>query len=163
MVVQRVFDWHRKDPSHIQYRGAKLLQLIFPEFSETFQASLLKLIRTGGEAELGFVSSVLRAYVGQCFIHPVAKQLIKELQPDSELLNEVSIALQSTGVVSGEYGMSEAYEKKRLEILDWMEDPHERVLAFAVKYIADLEAMRDSERRRADESIALRKFEYGEE
>jgi len=163
MVVQRVFDWYRKDPSHIQYRGAKLLQLVFPEFPETFQASLVKLIRTVGEAVLGFVSSVLRAYDGQSFIHPVAKQLIKELRPDSELLNVVSIALQSAGVVSGEYGMSEAYEKKRLEILDWLEDPHERVRAFAVKYIADLEAMRDSERRRADESIALRKFEYGEE
>ncbi len=163
MVVQRVFDWYCKDPSHIQFRGAKLLQLVFPEFPETFQISLVKLIRTAGEAELGFVSSVLRAYDGQTFIHPVAKQLIKELRPDSELLNEVSIALQSTGVVSGEYGMSEAYEKKRLEILAWLEDPHERVRAFAVKYIADLEAMRDSERRRADEAIALRKFEYGEE
>lgn len=47
--------------------------------------------------------------------------------------------------------------------LDWLEDPRERVRAFAAKYIAELEAMRDSERRRADESIALRKFEYGEE
>jgi hypothetical protein len=93
----------------------------------------------------------------------VAKQLIKALPPDSELLNEVSIALQSTGVVSGEYGMSEAYEKKRLEVLEWVQDPHERVRAFATKYIADLESMREFERRRADESIALRKFEYGEE
>lgn len=163
LVVLRVFDWYRKDPSLFQYRGAKLLQLVFPEFPETFQASLVKLIRTAGEAELDFVCSVLRAYDGHSFIHPVAKQLIKEIRPDSELLNEVSIALQSTGVVSGEYGMSEAYEKKRLEVLDWLQDPHERVRAFAVKYIADLEAMRDSERRRADESIALRKFEYGEE
>ena len=91
------------------------------------------------------------------------KQLIQALPPSGELLNEVSLALQSTGVVSGEYGMSEAYEKKRLEVLDWLEDPRERVRAFAAKYIAELEAMRDSERRRADESIALRKFEYGEE
>ena len=59
--------------------------------------------------------------------------------------------------------MSEAYEKKRLEVLDWLEDSHERVRAFAAKYIADLESMRDFERHRGDESIALRKFEYGEE
>jgi hypothetical protein len=163
MVVQRVLDWYRRDPSLFLYRGAKLLQLVFPEFPEAFQASLVNLIRTAGETELDFVSSVLRAYDGQTFIHPVAKQLIKELPPDSELLNDVSIALQSTGVVAGEYGMSEAYEKKRLEVLDWLEDPHERVRAFAAKYIADLESMRDFERRRADESIALRKFEYGEE
>lgn len=162
-VVQRVFEWYRKDSSLFLYRGAKLLQLVFPEFPETFQASLVNLIRTAGEAEQDFVASVLRAYDGQSFIHTVAKQLIQALPPGSELLNEVSIALQSTGVVSGEYGMSEAYEKKRLEVLDWLEDPRERVRAFAAKYIAELEAMRDSERRRADESIALRKFQYGEE
>ena len=163
VVVQRVLDWYRKDASLFLYRGAKLLQVVFPEFPEPFQAALLQLIRTEGETELEFVSTVLRAYDGQSFIHPVAKQLIKALSPESELLNEISIALQSTGVVSGEYGMSEAYEKKRLEVLDWLEDPHERVRAFAAKYIADLESMRDFERRRADESIALRKFEYGEE
>lgn len=163
MVVQRVFDWYSKDQSLFQYRGAKLLQLLFPEFPEAFQASLVNLIRTAREAELDFVSGVLRAYHGQSFIHQVAKQLIQAVPPSSKLLNEVSIALQSTGVVCGEYGMSEAYEKKRLEVLDWLEDPRERVRAFAAKYIAELEAMRDSERRRADESIALRKFEYGEE
>lgn len=163
MVVQRVLDWYRKDSSLFLYRGAKLLQLVFPDFPEPFRTALLDLIRTDGETELEFVSSVLRAYDGQSFIYPIAKQLIKALPPESELLNEVSVALQSTGVVSGEYGMSEAYEKKRLEVLDWLEDPHERVRAFAAKYIAHLESMRDVERHRADESAALRKFEYGED
>ena len=59
--------------------------------------------------------------------------------------------------------MAEAYERKRLEALDWLQDPGGQLRAFAAKYIADLESMRDSERARADESIALRKFEYGEE
>ncbi|WP_162250720.1 hypothetical protein [Pelomonas sp. Root1217] len=163
MVVQKVLDWYRRDSSLFLYRGAKLLQLVFPEFPEAFQASLVRLIRTAGGPELEFVSNVLRAYNGQSFILPVARQLIQALSPESELVNEVEIALQSTGVVSGEYGMSEAYERKRLEVLDWLQDPHERVRAFAAKYIADLEAMRDAERRRADESITLRKFEYGEE
>lgn len=163
MVVQRVLDWYRKDSSLFLYRGAKLLQLVFPQFPEAFQASLIQLIRASREETLSFVSSVLRAYDGQSFIQRVAKELIKELPPDSKLLNEVSIALQSTGVVSGEYGMSEAYENKRLEVLEWLKDPNDQVRAFAASYIADLESMRDLERRRADESIALRKFEYGEE
>lgn len=163
MVVQRILSCYRKDVSLFQFRGAQLLQIIFPEFPESFQSELLQLISTQCETELTFVSGILRAYNGQSFIYPVARQLIKTLTPDSKLLNEVSIALQSTGVVTGEYGLSEAYEQKRLEALDWLEDPNERLRAFAVKYIADLESMRDSERRRAEESIALRKFEYGEE
>ncbi|MCY1305467.1 hypothetical protein D9M70_552740 [compost metagenome] len=120
------------------------------------------MIREGGDAELEFAAGVLRAYSGEMVIHPVARELIKRLPPGSPLVTEVEIALQSTGVVSGEYGMADAYERKRLEVLDWLQDPNDCIRAFAVKYISDLEAMRDSERARAEESIVLRKFNYGE-
>ena len=66
-------------------------------------------------------------------------------------------------VVSGEYGMADAYDRKRNEVLDWLQDPDERVRTFAANYVNELQVMSDSERRRADESIAVRKFEYGEE
>lgn len=162
MVVQKVLDCYRKDSSLFEFRGAKLLQVIFPQFSETFQEALVRLVREGGDTELGFVADILRAYNGETFIHPVARELIKRLPPGSPLLTEVEIALQSTGVVSGEYGMAEAYERKRLEVLDWLQDPDDRIRTFAVKYISELEVMRDSERARAEESIALRKFNHGE-
>jgi hypothetical protein len=158
-----VLDRYRKDSSLFVFKGAKLLQIIFPEFPKAFQSALMRLVREGGDTELEFVTSVLRAYNGESFIQPVAKELVKRIAPGGDLANEVEIALQSTGVVSGEYGMAEAYEKKRLEVLDWLQDPDGRVRDFATKYIADLSAMRDSERARAEESIALRKFEYGEE
>lgn len=162
MVVQKVLDCYRKDSSLFEFRGAKLLQVIFPQFSETFQGALVRLVREGGDAELEFVAGVLRAYSGETFIHSVSKELIKRLPPGSSLVTEVEVALQSTGVVSGEYGMVEAYERKRLEVLDWLQDPDDRIRTFAVKYISELEVMRDSERARAEESIALRKFNYGE-
>jgi hypothetical protein len=59
--------------------------------------------------------------------------------------------------------MAEAYERKRQEVLDWVTDPDERVKSFAKRYITDLEKMRDAERKRAEEGIALRKFRFGEE
>lgn len=163
MVVQKVLDCYRKDSLLFEFKGAKLLQVIFPKFPEPFQGALVRLVHEGGDAELEFVAGVLRAYSGEVFIHPVARELIKRLPPGSPLVTEVEIALQSTGVVSGEYGMAEAYERKRLEVLDWLQDPDDRIRTFAVKYISELEVMRDSERARAEESIALRKFNYGEE
>lgn len=162
MVVQKTLDCYRKDSSLFEYRGAKLLQVIFPQFPEAFQEVLVRLVREGGDAELEFVAGVLRAYSGETFIHAVARELIKRLTPGSPLVTEVEIALQSIGVVSGEYGMAEAYERKRLEVLNWLQDPDDRIRTFAVKYISELETMRDSERARAEESIALRKFNYGE-
>lgn len=162
MVVQKVFDCYRKDSLLFEFRGAKLLQVIFPQFPQSFQGALVRLVREGGDAELEFVTGVLRAYSGEVFIHPVARELIKRLPPGSPLVTEVKIALQSTGVVSGEYGMAEAYERKRLEVLDWLQDPDDRIRTFAVKYISELEILRDSERARAEESSALRRFNYGE-
>ncbi|WP_418146119.1 hypothetical protein ABL850_22865 [Variovorax paradoxus] len=162
-VVAEVLDRYLTDESLFEFRGAKLLQAIFPQFSEDFQAELVRLVRDGGEKGLEFVAGVLRAYGGEAFIQPVAKELIKRLPRSSPLINEVEIALMSTGVVSGEYGMAEAYDKKRSEVLDWLQDTDERVRTFAAKYVNELQAMSESERRRADESIAVRKFEYGEE
>jgi len=162
MVVQKVFDCYRKNSSLFEFRGAKLIQIIFPQLSEALQGVLVRFVREGGDAELEFVAGVLRAYSGETFIHAVAKELVKRLTPGSPLVTEVEIALQSTGVVSGVYGMAEAYERKRLEVLDWLQDPDDRIRTFAVKYISELETMRDSERARAEESIALRKFNYGE-
>lgn len=162
MVVQKVLDCYRKDSSLFELRGAKLLQVIFPQFSEPFQEALVRLVQEGGDPELEFVADVLRAYSGETFIHPVARELIKRLPPSNALLSEVAIALQSTGVVSGEYGMAEAYERKRLEVLDWLQDPDDRIRTFATKYILELEGMRDNERARAEEAIALRKFNHGE-
>ncbi|MFT3718641.1 hypothetical protein [Pseudorhodoferax sp.] len=162
-VVAEVLDRYSADDSLFEFRGAKLLQAIFPQFSEGFQAELVRLIRDGGEKGLEFVAGVLRAYGGEAFIQPVAKELIKRLPRSSPLINEVEIALMSTGVVSGEYGMAEAYDRKRSEVLDWLQDPDERVRTFSAKYVNELQAMSESERRRADESIAVRKFEYGEE
>ena len=163
MVVQKALNCYRKDSSLFEFRGAKLLQVIFPQFPEAFQEVLARLVREGGDAELEFVAGVLRAYSGETFIHAVARELIKRLPPSSPLVTEVEIAMQSTGVVSGEYGMAEAYERKRLEVFDWLQDPDDRIRTFAAKYISELETMRDSERARAEESIALRKYKYGDE
>jgi transcriptional regulator with XRE-family HTH domain len=153
----------RISPSKLDPYAEKLATWLGIEATKSRkQRRNLKQIYTGGDSELEFVARVLRAYSGETFIHPIARELIKRLPSGSPLVTEVEIALQSTGVVSGEYGMAEAYERKRLEVLDWLQDPNDRIRTFAVKYISELESMRDSERARAEESIALRKFNYGE-
>lgn len=163
MVVAEVLDRYFVDDTLFEFRGAKLLQAIFPQFSESLQAELVRLVREGSDRELDFVAGVLRAYSGEAFIQPVAKELIKRLPRSSPLISEVEIALLSTGVVSGEYGMAEAYDRKRSEVLDWLQDPNERIRTFAARYISELQTMSESERRRADESVSLRKFKYGED
>lgn len=162
-VVRSVLDQCRTDDTLFAYRGGTLLKNIFPAFSEELEAELLQLVLEGSDSNLEFVIGVLRNYQGEPFIHRLCKEIVKKTDSGNPLLNEVSIALESTGIVSGEFGMAEAYERKREEVLDWLSDPNEKVKAFAKRYIADLERVRDAEIKRAEEGIALRKFRFGED
>lgn len=106
--------------------------------------------------------AILRNYDGNPIIHNVCKELVKVLPDDSDLENELNVILQTTGVVSGEYGFVEAYKLKIEEIQPWLQDENTKVKEFTQKYIADLEKLIEYEKKRADEDIILRKHQYGE-
>lgn len=144
------------------FRGAHLLKTIFPQFSPEFEIELLSLVDEGGDDNLEFVLAVLRNYEGQTFIHNICKAIVKKIPTNSQFRTEVSIALQNTGVVSGAYGFAEAYERKKTEIHDWLNDPSDIVKEFATWYVEGLNQMIAAERQRADEQIALRKQRFGE-
>ena len=145
------------------FGGARLLKTIFPEFPQAFEAELLKIVHAGGSTNCEFALAVLRNYEGEPFIHNVCKEIIRQLTPDSPFRTEVAIAMESTGVVTGEYGFAEAYDRKKSEINDWGTDPDIKVQEFAKWYVGNLEAMSTAARKRAEEEIALRKHRYGEQ
>lgn len=162
LAVRKLRQHYSGDYSDFIHGGARLLASIFPNPSDEFETELLKLVEQGGDANLQFVLAVLRNYHGQPFIHRLCKAIVKVIAADSPYRTEVAIALESTGVVSGEFGMALAYERKRQEVLEWLTERDPRVQEFAKWYIDDLEHMRDAAQKRAEEDIALRKFRYGE-
>ena len=162
ILVERVFSAFQVDPSLFEFRGAKLLQIVFPDFPEPFRENLMELISTGGTLELEFAARILRAYDGQMFLYGVAKEIIKRVGSSGDIASEITAALFATGVVTGLYGLSDAYEKKRLAMLTWIDDASEPVRLFAQSLIEELGAARDAEIKRADESMELRKFHYGD-
>jgi hypothetical protein len=143
------------------YRGGRLIHNIFPQFSSELEQALIELVHKGGEKNWLYVLAILRNYKGEEFIHPVCKELVKAIPENDELLVEVRVALQSEGVVHGEYGMAESYERKAKELFPWTEDTDSKVSTFAEKYISQTEEMAKYQRKRADEDIALRKHQYG--
>src|SRR5207244_1725632 len=101
------------------YRGARLLHVIFPNCPKEFDDELRSVLRSGKSADIEFVLAVLRNYKGEPFIHAICKDVIRILPPDSSLRTEVAIALETTGVVMGEFGFAEAYDRKKEEIRSW--------------------------------------------
>ncbi len=159
-TVRLWFDENReREP--FQYHGANLLKIIFPNFSEQFEAKLLDLVHAGEKQDIEFVLSVLRNYEGEPFLHGICRAIVAKLPEKDELLTTVEIVLESTGVVMGEFGFAQTYVRKMEEIKPWLSDENELVRNFASSYVKALEERSEYERLRAEESLALRKHTYG--
>lgn len=143
------------------YGGARLIKAAFPDFNEAVQAELLAFIKTGDQTDIEFVISVVRTFAGDVPILNICKEIIKVVPERSTAWGEVAAAIESTGVVSGEYGILDAYQAKREQIAPWKDDENPRVQIFAVWLTESLDQMTVSERQRADAGVALRKHRYG--
>jgi hypothetical protein len=68
---------------------------------------------------------------GQPALHDVCKEVVDKLPENDSRLNEIEVILESTGVISGQFGFVEAYQRKKDEISPWLSDPRPKVRAFA--------------------------------
>jgi hypothetical protein len=161
VAVDTVRGWFDDNDGFFEYRGARLLRNIFSAFPAAFEKRLLTLVESGHREDIAFVLSILGNYEGQTFLHRVCREIVARLPQGDELLTRVYIALQATGVVTGEFGFAEAYERKISEIESWLSDGNASVRAFAEDYVESLTNSIERERRRAEESIALRKHALG--
>ncbi|WP_404934598.1 hypothetical protein [Nitratireductor sp. L15S-10] len=158
-MVQKLRDWYDEDARLFQYRGAQLLKAVFPSFSP-LEASLLSIVAEGERKSLEFVLDVLRVFDGQKVLQPICREIVAALQPDDELLKEVEIVLDSTGIVHGQFGFVEAYLSKKAEIEEWLSDPREPVRVFAERHMRNLDRQIAADQRRSMEEHELRKREY---
>ncbi|WP_457447141.1 hypothetical protein [Roseateles sp. P5_E4] len=148
--------------SMFSYRGgAKLVKAVFPNFEQPLQSLLLELVARDSKHDIEFVLAVTRAYGGGAPILEICKAIVKAVPEQSRAWHEVAAALETTGTVWGEDGMIKAYERKRDEIGAWRTDEDERLRTFSAWLTEQLDRRIDAEKQRADESLALRKYQYG--
>ena len=161
MIVEKVKKWAQHDSSLFQFRGGRLIAITFPKFGEGLESALMPLAISGNRSDAKFVIGVLRNYHGERFIHTLCRHLVITHNEDKRLMTDVMIALQTTGVVTGEFGMAEAYARKAGELKYWLSDDETVVRKFAEQYIEDLGQQEKQDRLHAEESIELRKHEFG--
>lgn len=151
-----------EDSTLFEFRGGRMIKIVFSDFSEELETALVDQLRTGGDAGIDFLLNVLRSYEGEVFLHRVVQEIVCALDSNDKRLDLVEIILDSTGVVSGEFGMRQAYQRKKEEVAPWLEDEREKVRLFAERYTRTLDRQIAAEQRRAKEGIEMRKREYGE-
>jgi hypothetical protein len=85
------------------------------------------------------------------------------LPPGDKLLTEVRVALESAGVVCGEFGFVEVYRDRKARIEEWRNDRREKVRLFAGDFIHRMDNAIAAEQRHAEEGIAQQKGEFGDD
>jgi ppGpp synthetase/RelA/SpoT-type nucleotidyltranferase len=148
--------------SMFQFRGGRLLATSFPDYSEPFARNLESYVMSGNRDDIDFVVQILSSYHGEVSLNETCKEVVRALAADDALLSDVEIVLQNTGVVSGEFGMVQAYQSKKQEMAGWLGDPDAKVRAFAESYVRLLDRQIAAEQRRSEESIEMRKRMYGD-
>ncbi len=161
-LVANVRCWFAIDNELFVYRGGRMILATFPEPDNRLLNLLQQLAGSGKSDDAEFVIAILRSYQGQVVLHDLFKDLIDALSDNSLLLGEITVSLDSAGVVSGEFGYVESFLRKKAEIKPWLDDPREKVKGFARNRILKLDLQIADEQRRAEQALELRKRNYGE-
>ncbi len=119
--------------------------------------ALMKLILSGNKKDLKRAVSLLDHF-GDIDIN-LCLEIIRRTD-DKNILSSVEAALSSTGVVSGLYGMADAYEGKSKLLSRYLTDKNKRISKFAKDFSNHMLEDSKRERKRVSEEEKRRKIEY---
>jgi hypothetical protein len=162
-AVDIVRGWYGDDDRLFQFRGGRLLAIVFPNCPPALRDKLVAIIASEGEASLSFISGILLHYHGDVATHPVCQAMIDCLPENDERLQQVRNLLRGTGIVRGAFGMSEAYQRKVAEIEPWQSVARPKVRAFALAYMKSMQQSIAAEHSRSEQDVAMRKLEWGKD
>ncbi|MCP1846747.1 MULTISPECIES: RelA/SpoT domain-containing protein [unclassified Bradyrhizobium] len=143
-----------------EFTGGRLIAASFPGCPDALRSKLSSRLRAGTREEAEFVLRILSAYRGEAIPYDLCKEIVRVLPLDDELLELLSTLLQTTGIVSGEFGLVEAYKQKREALVPWLSDDNGKVQAFAARDIKSLDLQIAAEQRRSEEDMEMRKRMY---
>jgi ppGpp synthetase/RelA/SpoT-type nucleotidyltranferase len=161
-AVDVVWEWYNPDDPYFRFDGGRLLAIVFPNFPQAFSSRLILVLNTHKVRGADFVIAILQNFHGQPFLHSICRELIRQLPENDKRIGQVDIILQGTGVVMGEFGLVEAYKRKKEEISPWLEDSDPKVRAFAERYSRELDRAAAAEQRRSEQDHELRRRRYEE-
>jgi len=122
-----------------------------------FDKIVLSVIQKGGDENLTKTTIIINSFNGDFL--DLSMEIVKRTD-NEKILSQVSSNMYSTGVVSGEYGIADAYKRKAESLKKYETDENDRVKKFAKSMIKNFLASEKRARQRADEEKQLRKIEF---
>ena len=156
LAISKGLVWFAQDREQFRFRGGRLLSRALPTCTPEFAAALAEWVKAGGDTEADFALAVLQHYRGEPATDVVLKEIVSRFPHDDRKMSGVRSSIDSTGVVSDEFGRVEAWRGKKEALTHWLTDARHAVKAFAEKHIAELDRMIASERRRVETAREMR-------
>lgn len=163
LAISKGLEWFAQDQAEFQFRGGSLLGRAFPTCTPEFAAALAEVVKAGGDTEADFSLAILQNYLGSTAADGILKEVVSRFPHDTRKMDEVRTSINSTGMVSGEFGLAEAWRVKKESLTRWLTDERQAVKAFAEQHIGELDRMIVSERRRVEADREMRERTRHEE
>jgi hypothetical protein len=160
-LVRAARDWHAAKADMFQYTGGRIVAETFPEFGPPVDEILKAELTEGDRGSIAFVLTVLSAYEGKFLIHPMLRDIVDILSEGDKLLEKVNRIVQATGLLTGEHGSVDALKERQEAMGEWKADHRPKVQAFADEFIRGTANSIAWEKRRADQSQAQRRLQWG--
>ncbi|HSL02816.1 MAG TPA: PilZ domain-containing protein [Nitrospiraceae bacterium] len=156
LAISKGLSWFAQDREQFRFRGGSLLSRAFPNCTPEFATALAKLVEAGGDTEADFSLAILQNHPGETSTYVVLKEIVSRFPNDARKMGGVLISINSTGVVSGEFGLADAWRIKKESLRHWLTDERRAVKAFAEKHMAELDRMIAAEWRRVEAEREMR-------
>lgn len=161
LAIAKGLSWYKSSKRLFRFRGGRILSNSYPHCTSEFAAALTAAVDKGDPEIADFTLAILQNYEGEESTHEVLKAIVVRYPDDDHKLSSVRIVIDNTGVVSGEYGMADAYRIRKDMMKKWLLDAHPEVRQFAEDHIRELDNAIASETRRAENDSAMRRLEFG--
>lgn len=161
VLVAAARRWFAADREAFRARRGAAIAGLFPE-TLPIETALAAYLQTGEHDDIAFAVAVLSSYFdGASATSTICRDIVAALPAEDELLEDVSMIIERSGLLSGAFGGVEAKQAKRDYMQTWLEDSRAQVRVFAEIQIRDLERGIAADQRRSMEQLQLRKRHWG--
>ncbi len=159
-VVPNIMEWLKEEDWKYKWEAGHLINIIFPIIDDKLKELLITLIKKKDSELLEQIFWVLDKYKGTSDVLGIVNEIIKNFKVTTKMRNRLFSILSHTGVVTGEYGLVEAYKSKIKDIQQWLSDGNADIVEFAKGYIMYLENAIKYETARVEKELDLMKSEF---
>ena len=162
-ILTAVRNWYdapkTKGASGISY----FLNRVYPEFDQALTDYLAIVVDQHDADTLQFLVDVLEGFNGRNELLPLLRQILRSPAAPDSIERSIQSLIEETGVISGEFGLGQAYLRKAEMLEPWLQDDSDRVKRFAKSLIDGLKNRAASENRWSEQERALRRLRYRED